>query len=192
MLREFLDDLFALCTDVQLTDKVVTLWPAIGRRVLASSLCSNARDVRFRDAVTDSLGLLVFADRFGITKWKVRVWPPVRRLVGWIDEWCRTVGHFPTCYAKLVQLLSTIGFELMPDYGVDWLSDCAARVESFGELMEETRLGQPLAELLRKTWEAYRLEIGTITGRRNKFIRLVDQLAALGEPVAVALQSDVR
>jgi hypothetical protein len=192
VLREFLDDLFALCTDVRLTDKVVTLWPAIGRRVLASPLCSNARDVRFRDAVTDSLGLLVFADRFGITKWKVRVWPPLRRLVGWIDEWCRIVGHFPTCYAKLVQLLSTIGFELMPDYGVDWLSDCSRRAESFDELVEDTRIGQPLAELLRKTWAAYRHEIDSDAERRGKFIHLVDQLAALGEPVAVALQTDVR
>jgi len=192
MLREFLDELFALCTDVTLTDKVVTLWPAIGRRVLASPLCSDARELRFRDAVTDSLGVLVFADRFGITKWNVPIWSPVRRLVGWIDEWCRAVGHFPACYAKLVRLLSTIGFELIPNFGIDWLSDCAARAGRFDELMDKTQLGQPLAELLRRAWVAYEHEIAAEAARRGKFIHLVDELAALGEPVAVALQTDLR
>jgi hypothetical protein len=191
ILKLFLMELFEQCADINLVDKVVSLWPSIGRRVPASPLCS-AREIRFDDGVRDSLGLLVFTDPYGATEWKVRVWPPLRRLVAWIDEWCRAVGHLPACYARLTQLLSTIGFELMPDHGVAWLSDCASRAESFDELIGENRLGQALAELLRKTWEVFGREVGADTERRSKFIRLVDQLAALGEPVAVALQSDVR
>jgi hypothetical protein len=102
------------------------------------------------------------------------------------------VGHFPACYAKLVQFLSAIGFELMPDHGVDWLSDCVQRVESFDELIEDNRLGQPLAELLRRSWGTYRHQIDADAERKSKFIHLVDRLAALGEPVAVELQSDFR
>jgi len=135
----------------------------------------------------DILGLLIFAD--SSIKWKVQEWAPLIKLIDFISGWCAKVGHHPDCFPRLVRLLQTIGFSLIPEFGIHWLYDCLLNVRERKDFFERSRVTNQLGELLHDSWLNHEASIKCDPERLKRFIYLVDIVADQGNMVAVRLQS---
>lgn len=188
MMEEFLRQLSLVGSRPELEDKLVELWLGIGERVLSSDRCKSL-GYDLNSKMRNVLGLLIFADPTGIARWKVQEWAPLKKMIPVISRWCDTVGHHPDCFPSLVRLLRTVGFSLMPEFGVGWLYDCIIRADSHKEFFERSRVTSSLAELLYDSWSKQELSIKQNPETLQHFAFLVDKVTEQGESIAVRLQS---
>ncbi len=156
----------------------IELWYYIGKRVLASE---RVRSRRFQHdhSMEDILATLIFAD-------------PFATCADLIEEWCATVGSVPACFRALIRLLDSVGFPVLVTHGVGWLHIALASALPADQILDEGSIASALAQLLVKAYAQYGSELPRTTETWQRFNRLVDQLASIGEPSAVDLQQRIR
>ncbi len=167
-------------------NRLVELWLYVGNHVLSSERCTSL-GYHLNNEMRDILGLLVFADPS--IKWKVQEWAPLRMFTDFINSWCGKVGHHPDCFPSLVRLLQTIGFNLLPEFGISWLNDCLLKVKDRNEFFERSGVASQLGELLHDCWLKQGTSIKSQTDILKRFVYLVDIVAEQGNMIAIRLQS---
>jgi hypothetical protein len=138
------------------------------------------------------LGLLIFSDPTGIIKFNAEEWVPLKEMKNFISHWCQTVGHHQDCFPSLVRLLRTVGFNLMPDFGIRWIHECLNKVDNQKDFFKRSRTANSLAELLHDSWANQRESIEKNAANYKLFALIVDQVAAQGESIAVQLQTKIQ
>ena len=108
-----------------------------------------------------------------------------------IERWCSTVGSHPECFPNLVNLLRTIGFSYISDYGISWLYSCIRGSSNPSAMLEQVCRQNTLPELLHNVWAAYHSVIKQDPDLQQKFIYIVDVTAAQGAPIALQLQRKI-
>lgn len=188
MMEMLLRYLILLGLQPELGDRIIQLWASIGTDVL-SSFCHEQQKCRKDNRTRNILGLLIFVDPAGILEWRAREWEPLENIVPLIDKWCNLVGHRPDCFPSLIKLLRSIGFCLVPEYGINWLNSCLLKVNDTKSFFERGGMSTSLAELLNDSWSTYKESIKQKAETFRRFSLLVDMLVEQGEPLAVQLQS---
>lgn len=188
MMEEFLRQLSLVGSQPELEDRLIELWIHIGYRVLSSTHCESL-GYYLNDEMRDILGLLIFTDPSGIMKWNIQEWEPLKKMIPFISRWCNTVGHHPECFLSLVGLLKTIGFSLVPEFGISWLYSCILKVDNYKNFFERGRIASLIAELLYDSWSKQETSIKQNPETLKHFAFLVDKIAEQGESVAVRLQT---
>jgi len=181
MMEELLRQLVLLGSQPELESTVVELWPRIGNRILSSDLLSSSARVE------RILSLLIFVDP--IIKWNIKEWPPLKKMTHLISRWCDTVGQRPDCFSSLVRFLRTVGFSLVPEYGIAWLHSCMSKIDDHKNFLERSRIGSSLSELLYDAWSKNENVLRQNPETLKWFIFLVEKLAEQGESMAIRLQS---
>lgn len=188
MMEEFLRELSLVGPQPELEDRFIELWLDVGDRIL-SSTHNKTFGYHLNSEMREILGLLIFADPTGIVQWNVQEWAPLKKMIPFISRWCDTVGYHPDCFPSLVRLLKTIGFILMPEFGISWLYNCILKVDNHKNFFERSKIVSLLAELLYDSWSKQELSIKQNPERLKHFTFLVDKVAEQGESIAVRLQS---
>jgi len=191
MMEEFLRQLSLVGSQPELEDRIVELWLHIGDCVLSSAHCKSL-EYFLNNEMRDILGLLIFADPTGIIKWNVQEWAPLNKMTHFISRWCNTVGYHPDCFPSLVRLLKTIGFSLVPEFGISWLYNCILTVDNYKGFFERSRIASSLAELLFDSWSKQEESIKQNRETLKHFVFLVDKVAEQCESVAARLQSKLQ
>jgi len=186
IMEELLRNLSLVGAQPDYEDRLVELWLYVGDHVLSSDLCKPLR-YHLSSEMRDILGLLIFADPS--IKWKVQEWAPLKMLIDFISGWCAKVGHHPDCFPRLVRLLQTIGFSLIPEFGIRWLYDCFLNIKDRKDFFDRSRVANELGELLHDSWLKHEVSIKCDPEKLKRFIYLVDIVAEQGNMVAVRLQS---
>ncbi len=189
MMEEFLRELSLVGSKPELGDKLIELWLQIGDHVL-SSYQGKFSGHYLSSEMKDIMAILIFADP--TTKWNIQEWAPLKKMTPLIGRWCNIVGHHPDCFPSLVRLLKTIGFNYVPEFGIDWLYGCIFRVDNHKDFFERSRITSSLADLLYDSWSKQELSIKQNPERFKHFVFLVDKLAEQGESVAIRLQSKLQ
>lgn len=193
MMEEFLRQLGLVGTQPELEDRLIELWLRIGNRVLSSAYCKSLPGYYYLDnEMRNILGLLIFADPIGIVKWNVQEWAPLKKVTPFITRWCNTIGHHPDCFPSLVRLLKTIGFSLVPEFGISWLYSCVLKVDDHKDFFERSKIASSLAELLYDSWSKQELSIKGTPETFKHFAFLVDKVAEQGESIAILLQTKLQ
>lgn len=187
MLEDFLRKLSVTGSQAELEDRQLEIWLPIGNQVLSSEYCKSLRWSLNRE-IENILGLLIFSDPTGIISWKVDTWKPLWKMTEFIDRWVDTVGHHPDCFPSLVRLLKKIGFELVPEHGINWLSRCLQKAKDRKKFFERSHSASLLAELLHDAWLKQQPFIEQNPTSLANLVHLVDILAEQGESVAIRLQ----
>jgi hypothetical protein len=213
MMERFLREFSLVGPQPELEDRFIELWLDVGGHVLSSAR-NKTSGYHLNSEMRDLLGLLIFADPTGIIQWNVQEWAPLKKMVPFISRWCNTVGHHPDCFPSLVKLLKpfisrwcntvghhpdcfpslvkllkTIGFSLMPEFGISWLYNCILKADNHKNFFERSKIVSSLAELLYDSWSKQELSIKQNPERLKHFAFLVDKVAEQGESIAVRLQS---
>ncbi|MCK4351794.1 hypothetical protein KAW65_00110 [candidate division WOR-3 bacterium] len=191
LMEEFLRQLSLVGTYPELEPRLIELWHQIGDKILSSSLIKSLGYYLHND-MRNILGLLIFSDPTGIVKWKVKEWSPLKETIKFIERWCQTVGHHPDCFPSLVRLLRTIGFNLMPEFGIKWLHACLSERLAQKNFFERSRVTWALAELLHDSYSEQKDEIMKDPETYKDFTVLVDRVAGQGESIAVQLQKKIQ
>lgn len=187
MMEEFLRQLSLAGSQPELEGRLIELWLYVGDIILSSAHCKSLGYYLNRE-MRNILGLLIFADPTGIIKWSIKEWTPLKKMTHFISRWCNTVGHHPDCFPSLVRLLKTIGFSLMPEFGIGWLYGCILRVDNHKDFFERSRIACSLAELLFDSWLKQEESIKKNPEAFRHFAFLVDKVAEQGESIAIRLQ----
>lgn len=187
IMKETLRQLILSGPQPELEDRLIELWLRMGDRVLSSARCESLGDY-LSNEMRDILGLLIFTDPTGTVKWNIQEWAPLKKVAHFITRWCNTVGHHPDCFRSLVRLLKTIGFSLIPEFGISWLHNCILSVDNREDFFERNRNASLLAELLSDSYSKQELSIKQNPETLKQFAFLVDNVAEQGESVAIRLQ----
>lgn len=171
----------------ELGDRMIQIWPSIGNDVLSSDCIKEPKHYNGNE-IRNILGLLIFAGLSGKLEWKTQEWKPLKNIIPFINRWCDAVGYRSDCFLSLVRLLRAIGFDLIPEYGINWLHSCISRTDNYRTFLERSRVNTPLAELLNDSWLTYGTTIKQDPETFRQFTFLVDILEEQGEPTAVQLQ----
>jgi hypothetical protein len=191
MMEDLLRRLSLAGSSEELEPRLLEVWVQLGTQILSSSAVTAPKWELRRD-IEQILGLLIFTDPSGIVTWKVDEWKPLRQITGFIRMWVERVGQDSDSFPNLVRMLRRIGFSLMPEYGVSWLYMCMQGSNDVDRLLQRTRIGGVLAELLHDSWLKQRSMIEGDQQRFRQFVFLVDKAAAHGEQVAVRLQAQLQ
>lgn len=191
MMEELLRSLIFVGFRPELEDRLVELWLLIGNNVLSSKYCKNSGH-HLSDEIRNILGLLIFTDPTGIIIWKTQEWKPLKKMTPFINQWCEAVGHHPYCFPSLVRFLKTIGFSLIPEFGVTWLYSCMSKIDNHKDFFERSRISTSLAELLHDAWSKNETSIKQNPETLRRFVFLTDKLVEQGESIAVRLQSKLQ
>ena len=186
IMEELLRNLSLVGTQTQYENRLVELWLYLGDYVLSSGQCKPL-GYHLSSELKSILSLLIFADP--VIKWKVQEWASLSKLTDFVGRWCTTVGYHPDCFPSLVRLLRTIGFSLIPEFGINWLHDCLVKIQNKKDFLKRSRATSQLGELLHDSWLKYEASIKSDPERLKHFIYLVDITADQGNMVAVRLQS---
>lgn len=124
-------------------------------------------------------------------EWKVEEWAPLSKSIGLINRWCDTVGHHWQCFPSLINLLRTIGSNLIPEYGINWLHSSLMKVNDHMDFFKKNKYSLLFAELLNDTWFKYGNHLRENPVVMKKFVDIVDILAENGERLAVRLQEKI-
>lgn len=186
IMEELLRNLSLVGAQPDYEGRLVELWLYVGNRVLSSNRCKSL-GYHLGNEMRDILGLLIFADPS--MKWKVQEWAPLKMFTDFISSWCAKVGHHPDCFPRLVRLLQTIGFSLIPEFGIQWLYDCLLKIKDRKDFFERSRITNQLGELLHDSWLKHEAPIKCDPEKLKRFIYLVDIVAEHGNMLAVRLQS---
>ncbi len=191
MMERFLRGLLLVGPQPELEDRFVEIWFNVGDKVLSLDKCKT-KGYYLNEETRNILGLIIFADPQGIVTWKVQEWALLKKMIVFIGRWCDTVGDNPECFSSLVRLLKTIGFALIPEYGINWLYNCISKVENPKKFFERTRISSLLAELLYDSWSKQEQFIKQNPKTLKRFVFLVDLLAEQGESIAVLHQAKLQ
>jgi energy-coupling factor transporter ATP-binding protein EcfA2 len=189
MLEELLRRLSLTGAQAELEERLIILWVPIAKTVLNSELVTSRS---LRHDIREILGLIIFADPTGIVRWQVPDWEPLRQITSLIDFWVERVGHDPSCFPSLVRLLRSIGFNLMPEFGVTWLHQCLSQIIDFSRFFTRANTASRLAELLHDSWQRQSQQIMSNQECYRRFVYLVDRVADQGEQVAIRLQKQLQ
>ena len=170
--------------------RLVDVWHRVGDVVLSSEICTSSSRC-LKEDIQNILGLLIFSDRRGILTATVKDWSPPQEITDIIERWCSTVGSHPECFPNLVNLLRTIGFSYISDYGISWLYSCIRGSSNPSAMLEQVCRQNTLPELLHNVWAAYHSVIKQDPDLQQKFIYIVDVTAAQGAPIALQLQRKI-
>ncbi|MHA1448100.1 MAG: hypothetical protein ACTSP4_01615 [Candidatus Hodarchaeales archaeon] len=188
MMEEFLRYLLLTGSRSDLENQFVKLWLKYGERILSSeAFRSISYDSYLDEHQISILGLLIFHDRF--SNWKVEEWEPLYKMQEFIDRWCNTVGHNIHCFANLIRFLSTIGFKIVPESGIQWLYNAILRANNIDTLLKKNDNSTELVSLLSRSWFKYREHLLSNQEQFQKFTFLIDKLAEQGDQFAIRLQS---
>lgn len=185
MMEELLRQLI-LKSSSELEEKFIELWLYIGDQILSSENCKSP-GYYLNDEIKNILGLLIFAGPF--LTWNIQEWPLLTKITPFISRWCNTIGYHPDCFPSLVRLLKTIGFNLIPEFGIGWLYNSLIKVDNHSNFFERTRIASLFAELLYDAWLKQETAIKNNSDAFRYFSYLVDVLAEQGEGIAIILQS---
>jgi hypothetical protein len=188
MMEEFLRESCLVGPQPELEDRFIELWLDVGDRIL-SSVQNKTFGYHLNSEMREILGLLIFADPTGIVQWKVQEWAPLKKMTPFISRWCDTVGDHPDCFSSLVRLLKSIGFSLMPEFGISWLYNCILKEDDHKNFFERSKIVSSLAELLYDSWSKQEPSIKQDPNSLKHFAFLVDKVAEQGESIAIRLQS---
>ncbi|MGB7001280.1 MAG: hypothetical protein WBE22_04615 [Halobacteriota archaeon] len=188
VMEEFLREFCLVGPQPELEDRFIELWLDVGDRIL-SSVQNKTFGYHLNREMREILGLLIFADPTGIVQWNVQEWAPLKKMTPFISRWCDTVGDHPDCFPSLVRLLKSIGFSLMPEFGIRWLHDCILKEDDYKNFFERSEIVSSLAELLYDSWSKQKPSIKQDPNRLKHFAFLVDKVAEQGESIAIRLQS---
>jgi len=188
MMEEFLREFSLVGPQPELEDRFIELWLDVGDRVL-SSVHNKTFGYHLNTEMREIVGLLIFADPTGIVKWNVQEWAPLKKMIPFISRWCDTVGYHPDCFPSLVRLLKSIGFSLMPEFGIRWLYNCIRKADDSRNFFGRSRTPGSLAELLFDSWSKQEPSIKQDPETFKHFVFIVDKVAEQGESIAIRLQS---
>lgn len=191
MMEKLLRSLILVGSRPELENRLVEFWFPIGINILSSKYCKNIGH-QPSDEITNILGLLIFADPTGIIIWKAQEWKPLKKLIPFISQWCETVGHNPYCFPSLVRFLKTVGFSLIPEFGITWLYSCVTKTENHKDFFDRSRISTSLSELLYDAWSKNETSIKQNHETLGRFVFLIDMLAEEGESIAIRLQSKLQ
>jgi hypothetical protein len=191
LMEEFLRQFILVGAQPELEPRLVELWLHVGDKVLYSSHCKSL-GYYIPNEMRHILGLLIFSDPTGIIKFNAEEWVPLKEMKNFISHWCQTVGHHQDCFPSLVRLLRTVGFNLMPDFGIRWIHECLNKVDNQKDFFKRSRTANSLAELLHDSWANQRESIEKNAANYKLFALIVDQVAAQGESIAVQLQTKIQ
>ena len=188
MMKEFLREFSLVGPQPELEDRFIELWFDVGDCIL-SSVHNKTFGYHLNREMREILGLLIFADPTGIVQWNVQEWAPLKKMTPFISRWCDAVGDHPDCFSSLVRLLKSIGFSLMPEFGISWLYNCILKEDDHKNFFERSKIVSLLAELLYDSWSKQEPSIKQDPNRLKHFAFLVDKMAEQGESIAILLQS---
>lgn len=191
MMEQFLRSLILVGFRPELEGRLIKLWSRIGINILSSKYCKNSGH-HLSGEIRNTLGLLIFTDPTGIIIWKDQEWKPLKKMTPFINQWCEAVGHHPYCFPSLVKFLKTIGFNLIPEFGITWLYSCMSKIANHKDFFERSRISTSLAELLYDAWSKSETSIKQNPETMRRFIFLTDKLVEQGESIAVRLQSKLQ
>jgi hypothetical protein len=192
MLKAFLGSLRSFNTQPDFEDRSIELWLDIGNQVLSSNYVKSKtfsmKNIWINILHTLLLGLPDFSDSKRMLKWKLENWRTHSKLVEFVDRWCSAVGYQPDCFPSLVEFLSTIGFNLVPEHGVRWLHSCFIKIEDHKRFFERNRVAGSFANFLYDSWSIQEKSIRENPDIFKHFVFLVDKLVEQGEQLAIQLQ----
>jgi len=113
-------------------------------------------------------------------------------LTHFLNQWCEATGHHPYCFPSLVRFLKTIGFSLIPEFGITWLHSCMSKIANHRAFFERSRISTSFAELLYDAWSKNETSIRQNPDIMRRFVFLTDRLVEQGESIAVRLQSKLQ
>ncbi|HWO32022.1 MAG TPA: hypothetical protein VNO32_24765, partial [Candidatus Acidoferrum sp.] len=132
------------------------------------------------------LGLLIFIDPAGYTKWEIDEWPSLVKAVPVIDRWVERVGTTPGCFRSLLRLIKGIGSKLFMQHGLRWISSVVRETAWQEELFKHGARGS-LAELLSEEWIRHYRDLLKNAHSLAEFTYLVEVLVAAGDELAMRL-----
>ena len=167
-----------------------SIWRNLASQIINSNVVPE--NPRYLERHLDNiLGLVIFSDPWGIVTWKTKKWELLPDFFDIIDLWCKKFGQSPVCFPDLIKLLKSIGFEFMPDRGIDWLFECLKNVEDTNLFVDKIRIGNSFSELMFDSWVEHHEKIIADSSSLTKFNHIVGILVKAGEPVAITLQRKI-
>ena len=179
MLADFLRQLLLVCADDG-TKKGQDLWRTWCELIVRLDL--NPQDSK------DLAGLLIFDDDQTSPEWECLFKEWVKAHVPIVQAWCERFGRSSAHFPSLIRMLKSIGLELMPGQGLDWLHAILADVRDQRDFLRRSGVTSEFDSLLSLTWKLHRTGLVKDDRRIAKFSFLVDLLADLEKPLSSALQ----
>ncbi len=168
--------------------RFIDLWKYLSDILLSSNKFIMIKDSHYvSDELETISGLLVFVDR--ISSWKVDSWDVIENFTNQIDQWCNIAGINHKCFPYLIQFLRSIGFSLMPEYGINWIYKIMRKTDNVQNFLKKSKSSSNLANLLSDSWIKYKDQIKTNQEILRNFIYIIDELVKSGEIFATRLQS---
>ena len=187
MMEGMLRWLLHVGSDSNLSNNFVEIWKIMFDRILESDYTKKFPYEGSADYRKNILGLLIFSDPTGIIIWKKQEWKHLEKMIPCIHQWCERFGSRADCFPSLIRLLKTVGINLIPNYGINWLYNC---IQSNRELIDQNNT-LSLSELLWDSWEKFAVNISDDRKSLQKFVFLVDVLIEKGDLLAKDLKNKI-
>ena len=162
-------------------------WREIGNWVLDSpSLAGEIRYDFLDSKIADAVSLVVFV-RFGESYLK-DTWPHITLFTDIIEKWVGVIGQNPSAYSYLMTMLNGPGWRFSPEPGLEWITRIVTASSDIPKLWKKNSNGERTASILLRVWNMYEDRLRSTPFLLQRYAALVDQLVAVGVPLASILQ----
>jgi hypothetical protein len=185
LMEDFLRQLLLVGTLPAFEKKLIEIWKHYFDKILNSNYTkkSNYESGDYKKAI---LGLLIFTDPEKIVIWKNPEWQPLYEMTDYIDKWCHQFSTNFDCLTNLIELLNTIGSNLVSRYGIGWLTLFLNNVKK--ENLSQNLISK-LSTLLWRTWHSYEHDLKKNSQTYEQFVNMVDLLVDRNDVLAQNLKN---
>jgi hypothetical protein len=187
-LEKLLGSILFSAKDQKYEARIIQIWQLTIPAILNTDAVKN-HPVGWHKAETENtLSCLLLIDRYGFDIWKELDWNPAPQLANEFDLWVETVGHYPANFATLIRMLRIIGSPLALSHGIDWVTQCFQKANDRDKLFKSDATLSALAGFLFDLWQQNESELTSKHELLQRYMALVDYLAARGAQLAVEIQ----
>lgn len=173
-----------------LSEAAVSEWEAICSWVLESPVVATIHQRSHpHPDLSRAVSLVVYVSFGGPAL--INTWPHARRFQTLTEKWVGLVAQDPQAFSSLVTFLAGPGGCFLPEPALRWLQSAAERAEDVSVTVGADGNGHALAQLLRRLWSESGRAIQRDPESLRRFAYLVDQLVAVGIPLASRLQVEL-
>ncbi len=173
-------------THHQLDEHFIWLWRFFAHGILNSEPVTNASAYPFE---TDLLAMLLFSEPLALSDLHTRL--PLDSLGDVFDSWVTKLGHTVHGFPTLVRFFLKNGRDYLTGQGTVWLLNSWEQLSSKQSLLRDSREVSLLAQLLHHVWYILPDSQKEPLDFTQRTARIVDECAAVGNPLAVELQRTV-
>jgi hypothetical protein len=180
-------EVVAARTDHELDARFIWLWKGSTQGILHSQAVVNKSAYLFQ---TDVLAMLLFAEPLALSGLHTKL--PLKSLTDVFEAWVTKLGHTVSGFKIVVRFLRKNGREYLADPGINWLLNSWEQLPYKQSILGDPQMVTLLAQLLHDIWyilpESQKEHIDFLM----RFARIIDECAAVGNPLAVELQRKIQ